>query len=241
MLLTVLGAMLAGLGLAMGWYGLRPLAVVPKLLRTDPVAPSAVSSGAADSFVVCRGTATPAESTAAGPFTGERCLGFEFEVSERQPFGIGIPWWFVHLDDGVATVPFRLQDDRGSVNVDPSSRRFSLDTGSTMLTVGARVTPPDRVREFVDGRADLPPVAGWLKLIPGMGTRRYVERRIDPGEEYVVARRTETRDGTTVLAGDLVISDRSLRGLVRARLKSALFPLFVASLFVWAGAVALLL
>lgn len=84
MLLTIFGAVLLVLGLAIGWYGLRQLVVLPNLLRTEPITPSAVS--AEDSFVVCQGTARVAESTIAGPFTGTRCLGFEFEVSERQPF-----------------------------------------------------------------------------------------------------------------------------------------------------------
>lgn len=236
MLLPVLGVILLALGLAVGWYGLRPLAVVPKLLRTEIAAPSVASTNPADSFVVCRGTATPANETVAGPFTGMRCLGFEFEVSERQPFGIGIPWFFAYLDDGVATVPFRLQDDRDSLEVTPSARRFSLDTDSTVVTVGARETPPERIQRFVDGRDGLSPVANWFKMVPGLGTRRYVERRINPGEEYVIAGRTETQRGETTLSGDLVITDRSPRGLALVRLRTAAFPLLVAVVFVCVGA-----
>jgi hypothetical protein len=239
-ILTVFGVILFALGLAVAWYGLRSLVVIPKLLRTDPVAPSAVPTDG--TFVVCRGTATPSEGTVAGPFTGERCLGFEFEVSERQPFGVGIPWFRAYLDDGVSALPFRLRDEHGHVEVSPSSRTFSLDTDSTVLTVGPRETPPERIRQFVDGRDGLSPVAGWLKLIPGLGRRWYVERRIDPGEEYVIAGQVKVRQGEPTLSGDLVITDRSPRQLALARLKGSVFPLVVAALFVGVGLfVALLL
>jgi hypothetical protein len=239
MLLTLFGAALFALGLAMAWYGLRPLVVVSKLLRTDPVSPSAVPAD--DSFVVCRGTATPSEGTVAGPFTGERCLGFEFEVSERQPFGIGIPWFRAYVDDGVSALSFRLRDERGHVEVTPSSRRFSLDTDSTVITVGSRETPPERIQGFVDGRDRLSPVADWLTLIPGLGKRWYVERRIDPDEEYIVAGRTEVKQGKPTFSGDLVITDRSPREFALARLRAAAFPLLVSALFLGAGSFVILL
>lgn len=239
MLVTVLGVVLLATGVAFGWYGLRPLVVLPKLLRTEPVTPSGVSTE--DSFVVCRGTATAAKSTVAGPFTGTRCLGFEFEVTERQPFAVGIPWFRSYVDDGVATVPFRLQDDRGTLEVSPSSRRFSIDTESTVVTVGSREAPPERIQRFIDGRDRLSPVAGWLELIPGMGTRWYVERRIDPGEEYVMAGQVEREHGDTTLAGDLVITDKSPKQVAATRLKAAVFPLFIAVIFAAAGVVGLLL
>lgn len=233
MILALFRVMVFALGLAIAWYGLRSLVVIPKLLREESVAPSAVPTDG--TFVVCRGTATPSEGTVAGPFTGERCLGFEFEVFERQPFGFGIPWFRASLDDGVSALPFRLRDGSGHVEVSPSSRTFSLDTDSTVLAVGARETPPDRIQRFVDGRDRLSPVAGWLRLIPGLGRRWYVERRIDPGEEYVIAGQAEVRQGKPTLSGALVITDRSPRQLALARLKGAVFPLLVAALFVGAG------
>lgn len=237
MLFTVFGVSLVAVGVAIAWYGLRPLVVVPRILHTEPVRPSTVlESGVDDEFVVCRGTAMPADKTVAGPFTGTRCLGFEFEVGERQPSAIGIPWFFAHLDDGVSTHEFRLSDERGEVTVEPSARRFSLDTDSTVTTVGARETPPERIANFVEGRDGLSPVARWLAAIPGMGTRRYVERRIDPDQEYVIAGRVEQRQGTPALAGPLVITDKSPTGLALKRLRGATLPLAVAVFVIGAGA-----
>jgi len=240
MLYTVAGAVFVALGLAIGWYGLRPLTVVPGVLRVDVRDPSEVTE--AGSFVACRGVATVSNETLSAPFTGARCLGFEFEVTERQPFGIGVPWFQAHLDDGVATRPFALDGPAGARNgptgrltVVPSAKRFALDTESTVVTVGADETPPERIRRFVDARDELEPVARWIRAIPGLGTRRYVERRIDPGEEYLVAGRTERRQNETVLAGDLVVTDRSPRGFAIARLWRASFPTVIALVFVAVG------
>lgn len=263
MYLTLFGGLFVGLGLSMAWYGARPLVVLPRLLRTevrrpDAVAGSASAGGAGirdGEFVAVRGTARASAGTLAAPFTGIDCLGFEFEVTERQPFGIGVPWFHAHLDDGVATAPFSLggrgsdgpndtsvpEDAAGDLAVRPSSRRFTLDTASAVVRVGAGETPPDRVRRFVDAREGLDPVAGWIATTPFLGARRYVERRIDPGEEYLVAGRVERdghqRDGTTglTLAGDLLITDRSRRGVALSRLRRAAFPLLVAGVFVTAG------
>jgi hypothetical protein len=239
MYLTLLGALFAGLGLAMAWYGLRPLAVLPRLFRAEVGSPEAVTDANDGAFLAVRGTASAAGETLSAPFTGSDCLGFEFEVTERQPFAVGLPWLDAHLDDGVATRSFALEGpdgSNGSLAVRPSSRRFALDTASTVVRVGATETPPDRIRRFVDAREGLDPVAGWIAAIPFFGTRRYVERRIDPGETYLVAGRVDREGGGGLgIAGDLVITDRSIRGFALSRLRRAVFPLLVGILFVSVG------
>jgi len=154
MLFTVVGSGFVALGLAIGWYGIRPLAVVPSVLRAtvrDPV----TNTG---SFVVCCGIANESAEALTTPFTGSRCLGFEFEITERQPFGIGIPWFQAYLDGGVATRPFTLNGPAGTLDVVPSAKRFALDTESTVITVGGSETPPERIQRFVDVRDELEPV-----------------------------------------------------------------------------------
>ncbi|OYR42220.1 hypothetical protein DJ82_03175 [Halorubrum sp. Ib24] len=233
MLYTVVGSGFIALGLAIGWYGIRPLAVVPSVLRATVRDPSEVAS--TGSFVVCRGVANESSETLTTPFTGSRSLGFEFEVTERQPFGIGIPWFQTHLDDGMTTRPFTLDGPSGSLDVVPSAKRFSLDTESTVITVGASETPPERIQRFVDVRDDLEPVARWARIIPGLGTRRYVERRTVPDEEYLIAGHTERQQNEAVLTGDLVITDRSPRRFAFSRLWRAVFPTVVALAFVAVG------
>ncbi|WP_128904823.1 hypothetical protein [Halorubrum amylolyticum] len=233
MLYTIGGVGFIVLGLAIGWYGLRPLATVPSILRATVKDPSGVTESG--SFVVCRGVTNEASETLSAPFTGSQCLGFEYEVTERQPFGIGIPWFQAHLDDGVATRPFTLDTASGALTVVPSAKRFALDTESTVTTVGASETPPERIQRFVDVRDTLEPVARWVRIIPGLGTRRYVERRIDPGEGYLIAGYTERQQNEVVLTGDLTITDHSPRQFARHRAWNAIFPIVIALVFVGVG------
>ena len=239
MWLAALGVVFVALGGAIGWYGLGKLLVVPRVLRAGVKEPSTVPAG--EGFVVCRGTAAAgAAGTVAAPFSGMDCLGFEYEVTERQPFvGAWLPWYHARLDDGVATRAFSLDGDHGSVAVDPESRRFSLDTEPTVSTVGGGETPPDRIRRFTEARG-IAPVSKWLAALPGFGRRRFVERRVDPGESYLVAGHTEHRGGEPTFTDDLVITDRSPRGFALGRLRAAALPLIVAVVFVGLGSWALL-
>ncbi|AUX09301.1 E3 Ubiquitin ligase [Halalkaliarchaeum desulfuricum] len=233
MLYTIVGLGFIAIGFAIGWYGVRPLMVVPSVLRATVQAPSEVTES--DSFVVCQGIANKSSETITAPFTGMRCLGFEFEVTERQAFGVGVPWFQVHLDDGVATHPFTLDDPAGGLIVVPSSKRFVLDTESTVFTVDATESLPERIQRFVDVRDGLEPVAGWVRAVPGLGARRYIERRIDPGEEYLIAGVTKRQQNEIVLTDNLVITDRSPRWFALARLRRATFPTVIALVLVVAG------
>lgn len=238
MFLTVVGVVFVFVGGSIGWYGLRPLRVLPRILRSDVLDPSEISD---ESFVVCSGIANKSSETLLAPFSGSSCLGFEFEVTERQPFGIGIPWFQAHLDDGVATRPFTLDGPDGGVDIVPSTKRFGLDTESTVITVGSREKPPERIQRFIDVRDDLGSVTRWMQIIPGLGTRRYIERRIDPGEEYLIAGPTERTKHGVALMGDLVITDRPRRRFAISRLWSAVFPILIAAVFVVVGVEALLM
>ncbi|MFC7072416.1 hypothetical protein ACFQJ7_14755 [Halovenus rubra] len=237
MLVTALGVLSLVLGTVIAWYALRSLVVVPKLLRADVTPPADIEPD--NSFVVCRGTATATDDAVASPFTGTRCVGFEFAVSERQP-GPLPPWFVASIDDGVSSIPFRLSGQAGDIDVNPPSRRFSLDTNATVIKAGSNETPPKRTQQFVEKHDRLNPVAGWISMIPGMGTRRYVERRIDPNEEYLIAGQTAQRNGKTELTGNLVITNKSLRQFVLSRLKRAAFPALVATFFVAVGGALLL-
>lgn len=236
---AALGAVFALAGVGFGWYGLRPLAVLPRLVRAEVVSPADVSAD--DSFAVCRGLTESTGESVDAPLTGESCLGVEYEVEERSLIASEIPLTWTRIDDGVATVPFELRRDGASVGIDPESRRFSLDTESETITVPAGQRPPDRVASFVAVRDGLDPASTGPLARLGVGARRYTERRVDPDEPHVVAGRPERRDGRTVLAGPLVITDRSPRAVARRRLRAAAFPLVaaVASLALGVGLLAL--
>jgi hypothetical protein len=233
-LLLVLGGVFLLGGVAFGWYGLRSLTVVPRLLGTEPVGPASVSSD--DEFVVCRGNTQSVGESLNAPFSGEECLGLEYEIGERQLTADEIPLTWSHLDGGVATVPFELRDDGGRIRVEPESTHFRLDTASETVTVPAGGEPPERIRSFLEARGELSPTAGGRLSSLGIGTRRYTERRVDPETSHVVAGRPEYRDGRVVLADPAVIADRSPLGVVRRRLRVAAFPLVAALAFLLAGA-----
>lgn len=244
--IPILGAIFLLGGVAFGWFAVRRLAVLPRLLRADVVGPSSVSSDA--EFVVCRGRAESTGETLAAPFTGERCLGLEYEVSERELTPSEIPLSWTKLDDGVATVPFELSDDYGRVRVAPESRRFRLDADSETLTVAAGDDPPERIRSFLEARGEISPTSGGVLStgsglpverifsVFGVGTRRYTERRIALGEECVVAGRPAHEDGSVAVTDPVVIADRSPRGVAAARLQAAAFPIVAAVAFLAVGA-----
>lgn len=249
-LLTVLSGALVVSGVAFWWYGLRPLAVLPRLLRAPVLAPEELpgkTTEASDeepddgSFVVCRGTARSAEETLTAPFSGRDCLGLEYEVTEKQLLA-GIPWEWIPIDDAVAAVPFRLEGS-DDVRVEPESRQYALDVPADVTAVGAGDHPPDRVQAFLAVREQLKPGpttrvgsllgAGLSPL--GIGDRRYAEHRLDPGEEYLVAGRATRTEDTLTIGGPLVISDRGPRGTAIRRLRSAAGPLLFGLAFVLAG------
>ncbi|AUX07838.1 hypothetical protein AArcSl_0183 [Halalkaliarchaeum desulfuricum] len=232
MFATVAGLLLIALGLAMGWYGIRPLLAVPRLLATEVREPRSLR--ATGGFVACRGRASAVEEPIEAPFSGTDCLGLEYEVTERQPFGIAWPWIDAYLDDGVATTAFDLVNDRGRIRVDPAPHRFTLDVSEEVISFATENALPDRVRRFLEIR-DVPDTPEWLQSIPGLGRRRFVERRIDPGREYVVFGRIERRDGTVALGGDLVIGEGSPSQIAMGRIWSAAFPLGVSLAFLIGG------
>lgn len=230
---AVVGSVLVLAGAGFGWYGLRPLAVLPRLLRAEVVAPADLNPDA--SFAVCRGQAESVGETLDAPFTGNPCLGVEYEVDERTLTFSEILLTWTRLDDGVATVPFELRGAADRVGVRPESRRFTLDTDSETVTVPAGEQPSDRIASFVAVRDDLSPASRGVLSALGVGSRRYTERRVDPDEPHVVAGRPERQDGETVLSGPLVITDRSPRAVARRRLREAAFPLGAAALFLVLG------
>ncbi|USZ67144.1 hypothetical protein NGM10_10420 [Halorussus salilacus] len=227
--IVVLGVVLVVSGLGFGWYALRPLAVLPRLLRSEVVAPAEVSADSG--FVVCRGRAESVGESLDGPFTGEPCLGVEYEIAERALTPSEVPFTWRDLDDGVATVPFELRGDSDRVRVEPESRRFALDTEPETVVVPAGERPPERIESFLAVREGVGPASAGPLSVLGIGTRRYVERRIDLDEPHVIAGRPERTDGRTVLTGALVITDRSPRAVVGRRLRAAALPLAVALVF----------
>ena len=229
---TVAGLVLIAIGLAIGWLGSRPLHAVPRLLATEIRNPRTLR--ATGEYAACKGTANAVGETIEAPFTGTDCLVLQYEVTERQPFGIALPWIDAPLEEGIGTTEFDLVCNRGTIRVDPTPSRFTLEVPRDVVTFGTDGGPPDRIRQFLEAR-NVTAEPEWLRSLPGFGRRRFVERRVDPGEEYVVLGRIERRDGTVALGGDIVIGNGDLSDVVTARLRSTVVPILVSLSFLIAG------
>jgi len=164
MLFTVVRSGFVALGLAIGWYGIRPLAVVPK----SSVPPSETQVTNTGSFVVCCGIA---DEISRGPYDSVHGITVpRFRVRDYRTATVRDqdPWFQAYLDGGVATRPFTLNGPPGTLDVVPSAKRFALDTESTVITVGGSETPlsASTVRRRAD---ELEPVARWVRIIQDSG------------------------------------------------------------------------
>lgn len=157
-----------------------------------------------DGPVSVTGTAVRYEETVASPFTGTDCLAVAYAVEERRTTDDGTSW--VRIDSGRAAVPFLLEDESGSVLVEPTRVRFALDAGERIRVDGGE-RPPDRVREFVERTDDVDSEertwnVGPLELAVG-DDRRYVERRLDPGEPVTVFGEVRDEPGISTRSGQV--------------------------------------
>lgn len=146
------------------------------------------------------------------PFSGADCVALRYAVEERRlpPFLPLLPRYVTvhenaggdafHVRTGLATV--RVTAPAGSVVAD----------GRVVATVGPDDDPPERVARFErevdavpvstvrrDPPAPLEPLARALSL----GTRRYTEQRVSPGDGVTVVGRVDAAG-----VDPLVVSDR---------------------------------
>ncbi|WP_336000232.1 GIDE domain-containing protein [Halorientalis halophila] len=150
------------------------------------------------------GTAVQYEDSLPSPFTGTESLALAYEVQERRTTDKGTTW--VEIDSGRAAVPFLLEDETASVLVDPSTVRLGLDT-STTIDVAGGDRPPARIREFIDRTeaVDSEERTWDLKIIElKVGDdRRYIERRLDPGESVTVFGEAHSESGVSTRSGQV--------------------------------------
>lgn len=132
------------------------------------------------------GTARPAGTTLARPFTDGECLYASYRVREEREDDDGDESWTT-LDHDVWVTDFRLDDGTGEILVEPEiSTKFEIsDEHTTAVSVAAGAQPPSRVAEFLEQGTDVDPVGG--------SRRRYVETVIPPGESVYVLGGAEIR------------------------------------------------
>ena len=133
------------------------------------------------------GTASELEGTVSAPLTGTSCLVYEYEVEELESTGNGYSW--VTVDEGVGSVPFRLEDETAGIRVEPAGADLALSTARTIEVDGGE-SEPEPVRRFLEEESELTAADETLDLvvleIATGNDRRYHERRLEPGEEAYV-------------------------------------------------------
>ena len=174
--LFVLGVLIGGVFLA---FGLAELRNAARIRGEDPDPAMDATRGGP---VELEGVARDAGETVTAPFSGTDCLLCEYEVLEYKSSGKHSSWQTVAED--IVGVPFHLEDDTGSVLVDPEGASPNLAEEMDRKIEGGE-TPPARIQEFVLDDPDLDSEdetydLGVVELSPG-NDRRYVERRLDVG------------------------------------------------------------
>ena len=217
-----------------------------RVYRNEPV--DVASAANASGVVEVEGTVEPHEVTLVAPFTGEECVACQYEVEEYRSSGKSSHWETIHSGSGRR--PFVLADDSGRLLVEPAGASLALDEPD-VIRVDAGERPPERVRCWIGATPEVDSEEGKWNLGPlSIATgndRRYVERRLDPGEPVHVYGVTEYRrwsdaGGTVnaVIRGEGApfsrITDGSEREAVRRLATPALYRLAAAA--VCAGVVA---
>ena len=169
-----------------------------RLLRTPDAAVSDLLGDRPDRACFS-GTVVEAEDgrTVEGPFSGRQSVALAYQVLEERAsrgwwlFGptLWAPTSFEPIDGGAVAEPFLLDDGTGRVRVDPAGATFRLEPDTTVQVEGGE-TPPERIRRYIDANADVDDEELSVSLGPiewGVGDdRRYVERRLEPGDEVLV-------------------------------------------------------
>jgi hypothetical protein len=179
------------------WLGAAPAPLTGiRLLRT-PARPVSDLLGHRPDRACFTGTVVETEhGTVEAPFSGRRAVALAYQVLEEESAGL---WWlgfpfgsltqFEPIDGGAVAEPFLLDDGTGQVRVDPGGATFRLEPDSTRQVDGGDA-PPERIRRYIDSNADVDDEELTVNLGPiewGVGDdRRYVERRLEPGDEVLV-------------------------------------------------------
>lgn len=172
-----------GLGLlTLGGYRLRPAI---RRYRREPI--DVYEATQASGAVGLRGTVRPDGHVLEAGFTGIDCVAFRYEIEEYRSGGQGSSW--ETIASGGQFAPFRLEDDTGSILVEPHGDEIAF--GEEWSTeVDSDETVQGRPRAFLESERVEPGEAGELSIGPlSVGTgdrRRYSEARLEPDDPVAV-------------------------------------------------------
>lgn len=235
----------AVVGLVVFVIGARELYYALRIYRGDPSPIADVANR--PGLVEIQGTARIEDGTVESPFSGTDCLICEWEVQERRHSSNqhGTNSYWKTLDEGLMGGPFRLEDDTASCLVKPAGSDRHLEEQSVRVPGGT--TPPQRIQEFIASNPEVDAQDGALDLVIAelnLGNdQRYVERRLDPGEDCYVYGRAHYDSTAGSRAGEVnvvvdgegarrfIIADTREGGLAWSLAKRGLFAVAIGLLF----------
>lgn len=189
-------------------------------------ADSLSSASATGDFVRLSGLVVTTNERLRGPFTGTDCVAVQFGVEERGVGSYCLPSW-ERIGGGRARTGFEVRGDGRQVAVGDDPSTVSLAPSSS-VTVERGEEPPESVREYLRTTDEvtatgatsstlLRRVADRCSVTPpkplsgrfSFGDRRYLERRLDPGDRVTVFGRVADGTRPDRHLDPLVVSDAS--------------------------------
>ncbi|AEH36760.1 GIDE domain-containing protein [Halopiger xanaduensis] len=206
-------------------YGIAELRLAVLVFRSQPDSVLETPGGGP---VELRGTAEPAGGVLRAPFTEAPCLAYEYVVEEERDSKNGRHW--ATIASGDEYVPFRLDDGSGSVLIEPPGADFRLATDDR-IEVDGGTEPPAPIARFIDRTEAVDSENTSIDLhvfeLRTGRDRRFVERRLEPGETVHVLGTARYDPSPSRAAGDVNaavgIDERALSASRWLRLRHRLF------------------
>lgn len=127
---------------------------------------------------VCGRARVAFEKTLQSPFTAQPCLFYRYEIEEYRRGHRSSHWKTVK--EGRAGIPFFLEDDTGTVLVDPTGADLDLSSDGTYYS-GAANTAADVIQEFCTRMG-----VGSRNFLGFQKKMRYTESFVAPGDTIYV-------------------------------------------------------
>lgn len=223
---TTLGVLLVFAGGAMFAYNAWKLRPVYHILTNDPIPVRDLVYHTGPAEIEGTAATTEDDETVRAPFSDTECLAFEYEVQEYRSSGKNSYW--ETLDEGAHAVSFLVEDDTGSVRVDPDGGELHVEEYA--VRVPRNEAPPESIAKYINqsDAVDAQHERTFNLVVAELNVgndQRFIERRLDVGESvYVygdVERAPAGEWGSGIVdailrrgpeAGVLVVSDTSERG-----------------------------
>lgn len=183
--------------------------------------------------------------TVQGPFSDRESVALNYEVQEWETSGKSSSWESFH--EGTTDRPFVLKDSSGRVRIQPAGAVYALDE-DTRIDVDGGERPPERIQRFIEASDAVDSEETSFDLGPfSLNTgedRRYLERRLEPGDEVLVLGRPVQARGDVGMVNaevrvaegsPLLVADGGRRAALSHLLLSSLLPVLVGLVFVGVG------